>query len=387
MVAPSVKIPEPLAQSIHQYEFAKRLVNQDIELHLVCRRPKNPLPTDDNIIFHKIMSKEFPLKRPVFTLDTYRYLKTILKSHTFDLIHDRGYLFGGAGTRAGNKYKLPVVLQIDDDWVETEALASRFTRTRLYKKSAITWCKKLLSRVDFAFTVSETLKQKVIETWGGDPDNIIVIPNGADTEKFRPNRESLGLRQQLNLGKDAKVVTFVGALGPWHGVQFLIESAPLIIQELPNAHLWIVGGAKEYDSSYLHKLIKTPKVKNQVHFIGSRPPEDIPQILVESDVAVAPYPKRDLGFSPLKIFEYMASGCPIVTSNLPSIREILTNNETALLVEPENVRALTEAILKILQTPKMAKRLSSNAHKKVVESYSWDVVTNKLIELYVQILS
>jgi glycosyltransferase involved in cell wall biosynthesis len=382
MVAPSVKIPENLAQSVHQYEFAKRLVESGIEVHLVCRRPIDPPETDDGVVYHKIMSKEFPLKRPVFTLDTARMLNKIIKTHKFDIIHDRGYLFGGAGTKVGNKHDIPVLLQIDDDWVETEALASRITSTNFYKNRALSWCKKLMGKVDHAFTVSDTLRQTVIKTWGGVSGKISVIPNGADIEKFKPDREPLGLRKELKLDKKAKVVTFVGALGPWHGIQYLIMAAPSIIKKNPEAHIWLVGGAKEYDSMYLQDLISNLKLKNNVHILGSRPSEDIPRILVESDVGVAPYPQFDMGFSPLKIFEYMASGVPIVSSDLPSIREILVDNKTGVLVEPENVDDLAGAIIKLLQDPKLSQKLMTNARKKVEKNYSWAAVTEKLISVY-----
>lgn len=386
MVAPSVKIPENLAQSVHQYEFAKRLVENGFEVHLVCRRPQAPPEIDDGIVFHKIMSKEFPLKRPVFTLDTVRFLKNLLKSHKFDLIHDRGYLFGGAGTKIANKNDIPVILQIDDDWIETEALASRITSTNFYKSRALKWCKKLLTKVDYAFTVSETLRQRVISNWGGAEKKISVIPNGADIEKFRPDREPMGLRQKLGLDEDTKVITFVGALGPWHGVNYLVEAAPLILKKVPDAHLWLVGGAQEYDSMYLKDLISNLKIEDNVHIIGSRPSAEIPRILVESDVGVAPYPEFDMGFSPLKIFEYMAAGVPIVSSDLPSIREILSDNETGILVEPENIEVLAGAITEVLKNPELSQRMVVNARKKVEKSYSWDAVTNKLIELYDKVL-
>ncbi|MCK5562510.1 MAG: glycosyltransferase family 4 protein [Thermoplasmata archaeon] len=382
MVAPSVKIPENLAQSVHQYEFAKRLVENGFEVHLVCRRPQAPPEIDDGIVFHKIMSKEFPLKRPVFTLDTVRFLKNLLKRHKFDLIHDRGYLFGGAGTKVGNKNDIPVILQIDDDWIETEALASRITSTNFYKSRALNWCKKLMTKVDYAFTVSETLRQRVISTWGGDGEKISVVPNGADIDKFKPDREPLGLRQDLGLDEDSKVVTFVGALGPWHGVNYLVEAAPLILKKVPDAHLWLVGGAQEYDSMYLRDLITNLKIKDHVHIIGSRPSEQIPRILVESDVGVAPYPQFDMGFSPLKIFEYMAAGVPIVCSDLPSLREILTDNQTGILVESENIEALAAAITEVLKNPKLSQRLVVNARRAVEERYSWEAVTEKLITLY-----
>jgi glycosyltransferase involved in cell wall biosynthesis len=94
-----------------------------------------------------------------------------------------------------------------------------------------------------------------------------------------------------------------------------------------------------------------------------------------------------MGFSPLKIFEYMAAGVPIVSSDLPSIREILVDKKTGLLVEPENVEKLARAIIKLIQDRKLSNQLSSNGRKKVEENYSWAAVTRKLIGLYEELNS
>ena len=88
----------------------------------------------------------------------------------------------------------------------------------------------------------------------------------------------------------------------------------------------------------------------------------------------------------MKIFEYMAAGVPIVCSDLPSIREILTDKKTGILVEPENIEALADAIIEVLKDPDQSQALVVNARKKVVKDYSWDAVTNKLIELYDKML-
>jgi glycosyltransferase involved in cell wall biosynthesis len=387
MVAPSVMIPEPVAQSIHQYEMAVRLVKAGVEVHLICRRPTATKQLNDGIIYHKILSKDFKFKRPFFTMDTIIYLNKLMKKENFDVVHDRGYLFGGMGTIVGKKRNLPVVLQIDDDWIETESLVSKIGNSVFYKSLAKQWCIYLLKRIDKAFTVSESLKHIVVERWGitESQDKISIIPNGADIEKFNPNREPLGIKQELGI-ENSKIVTFIGALGPWHGVNFLISSAPLVKKKMPEVKFLIVGGAKEYDTNYLNSLIEELDVKDTIFMLGRRPHEEIPRILVESDIAVAPYPNKDFGFSPLKIFEYMSSGCPVITSDLKVLHEIIEDGVDGELVKPEDPQELSEAICKLLNDGSYAKKLGLNARKKVKKKFSWDKTTERLINLYEEVL-
>ncbi|MCK4455234.1 MAG: glycosyltransferase, partial [Thermoplasmata archaeon] len=115
MVAPSVKIPEPLAQSVHQFEFAKNLVEMGIEVHLICRRDENSPSQETGITYHRVFSKDVPLSRLFFTRNAKSKVKTLLREHEFDIVHDRGYLFGGSGIAIARKAGIPTVLQIDDD--------------------------------------------------------------------------------------------------------------------------------------------------------------------------------------------------------------------------------------------------------------------------------
>ena len=99
------------------------------------------------------------------------------------------------------------------------------------------------------------------------------------------------------------------------------------------------------------------------------------------NVCAMPFPRNEhyaYHMSPLKLFEYMASKRPIVASDLPSIREIL-NEESAILVEPGNPKALAEGIKKVLQDEELAKKLAENAHRDV-QQYSWEKRAEKILE-------
>ncbi|MCK4443568.1 MAG: glycosyltransferase family 4 protein [Thermoplasmata archaeon] len=380
MAAPAIMIPESIAQSVHQQQFAKNLVEMGHDLHILCRRPPGRENREGGVTYHRVMSEDFPLKRIVFTLDAVRQLRKLADKERYDIIHDRGYLFGAVGTKVALEKSLPSVLQIDDDWVETEAMASRITATPVYKISALAWCKSLMRKTKNMFAVSETLRKLVAERWEADPDRISVVPNGVELELFSPSATPLGIRKELGLEKK-RMVCFVGALGPWHGLENLIRSIPFVLEDVPDAEFVLVGAMKEFGTSHMMEMAKEYGVSDKLHLLGRKPPSEIPGILVESDVAVAPYPARDLGFSPLKLFEYAACGVPIVCSDLPSTREIIENGRNGLLVPPEDEDELAEAITRILIDGRLAKRLSVEGLRRV-RSFSWKESTKKLESVY-----
>lgn len=380
MVAPSVKIPEPLAQSVHQMEFAKNLVKKGIEVHLVCRREKNRPTHESGTFYHRVFSGELPLKRLLFTRSARRVLRSLVRQAKYDLIHDRGYLFGGSGIAVARKAEIPTVLQIDDDWIRTEALASRIARTGFYRQMALKWCTRTLASADFAFTVSESLKRVAVEEWGGDERRIHVIPNGVDLELFNPEAVPLGMRDRLK-AHDDKIVCFVGALGPWHGVDQLLDAFASALRSRENLRLVLAGAAREYSISHLKNRTRLLGIADSVHFLGGLEHEQIPRLLAECDAAVAPYPSRDFGFSPLKVFEYMACGLPTIVSDVPSTKEIVEHEVNGILVPAGDADELSEAIVRLFDDVALARKIRRGA-LNTAERFSWRESTERLLHLY-----
>lgn len=380
MVAPSVKIPEPLAQSIHQSEFAKNLVRRGIEVHLVCRRDRSQPSQESGIFFHGVFSGELPFKRLIFTHSARRRVKALIREQDIDLIHDRGYLFGGSGISVAHRMGIPTILQIDDDWIKTEALVSRIAASKMHQEMALRWCRRTLQKAALAFAVSESLRNVAIKSWGADPRRIHVIPNGVDLDLFSPKATSFGLRERLG-AQDERIICFVGALGPWHGIDLLLTAFAQALKKRGNLRLVVVGSAKEYSIGHLRNQTLQLGIAGRVHFLGRLEHHQIPGVLVDSDVAVAPYPEADFGFSPLKIFEYMACGVPAIVSDTPSTREIVSDGENGLLVRPGDAHGLAEALVRVLDDPDLTEILRKGA-LEAAKSFSWENSTEKLIGLY-----
>jgi glycosyltransferase involved in cell wall biosynthesis len=146
------------------------------------------------------------------------------------------------------------------------------------------------------------------------------------------------------------------------------------LKYLPDRRLVIVGGNKEEDISRIKKLAHEIGVDARIEFIGYVYPKEVEKYFNRAGVGVIPITNtigQRLFTSPMKLFEYMAAKVPIVASNLPAIREILENGKTAVLVEPDNPKALAEGIEKVLTDREFARKIVEQAYKKV-QDFTWE---------------
>ena len=206
----------------------------------------------------------------------------------------------------------------------------------------------------------------------GKPSRAAVIPNGARVPLARPPR-----KQQPAPPR----VYYVGQLYPWKGVDGLLQT----MRFLPEAELTIVGGlAGEPDLDRLKKAAADLGVETRVCFRGYLPPADVPQERQRADVVVIPHDESRTArefTSPLKLFEALAAGRPIVATDLPSVREILTPEEDALLVPPGNPQAMAAAIRRVLTDPELAERLASRAFEQAAR-YSWEARARRIEQAF-----
>jgi len=197
-------------------------------------------------------------------------------------------------------------------------------------------------------------------------EHIIVAPDGVRLDDFAvlPNREQE--RIKLNIPEEECVVLYTGQLYPWKGVDVLIEA----FQEgMPmSTRLLVVGGG----AGRLEEL-KVKAGDAPIVFVGQVPHKDIARYLSISDIVVIPNSGKErissTYTSPLKLFEALAAGKAIVASDLPSLREILSE-ETAVLVPPDSPLALREALLKVVTDKTLQARLAE-AGKRHSLRYDW----------------
>ncbi|KKU36608.1 MAG: Glycosyl transferase group 1 [Candidatus Azambacteria bacterium GW2011_GWF2_46_32] len=224
---------------------------------------------------------------------------------------------------------------------------------------------RILKKINGLVAISHGLK-KSFQTVGMAEEKILVAPDAVDLARFAISESLQECRKKLGLPQDKKIVLYTGHLYGWKGVDTLIQASKLFNED---TLVYLVGGTEEDVASYKpssRAQVEGLKAESYklVTFVGHKPHKEIPFWLKAADVLVLPNSAKEkisaVYTSPLKLFEYMAAGKPIVASDLPALREILNEN-AAVLVEPDNPEALAKGIEKVLKDSVLAKKIAQNA--------------------------
>ncbi len=219
------------------------------------------------------------------------------------------------------------------------------------------------------------LNNYIAEYYSDMNKNVMIAQDGVDLSLFAKKEERKLLRQKLNLAKDKKIVMYSGHLYKWKGIFTLLDSTAY----LPESYaIYILGGTQD-DIARVKHYISANGIKN-VTLLGYVDYGNVAQYLLAADILVLPNSSKskfsNIYTSPLKLFEYMASGNIIVATDVPSSREIL-NKKNSILVQPDNPEDLAAGIKRAANTK--ASRLAEKCLEDVT-SYSWDERAKNILE-------
>jgi glycosyltransferase involved in cell wall biosynthesis len=295
-----------------------------------------------------------------------------------DFIYQRYARFSWAGVVAAARVRRPLFLEYNGsevwvgrhwDHVGSLDLLERYERLNLRAAARI-------------FVVSD-VERKNLEARGVPAEKIVVNPNGVDTDVFRPRIGGEDYREMYAVGESEVVAGFVGTFGPWHGVVQLAEAIKRIPANVPVMFLLVGSGSLHGE---VQALLRDEVAGLRVMFTGTVPHAQVPKLLDACDILVSPHVPladgSDFFGSPTKIFEYMAMGKGVVASRLGQIGEVLAHDETALLVEPGNVRELADAIVRMVESRELRERLGARAREVAIEKHTWTRNAERVLQAF-----
>lgn len=243
--------------------------------------------------------------------------------------------------------------------------------------------KLILQKSDSVIVYTHILKEYVSREFDISAHKIHVIPHGTDldisysTEKVKIS----SIRNKLNIPNINKIALYEGSISELHGTRYLIEAINQIDKKKQDISFLILG------RGVLENTLKEYVEKNNlvnVHLLGFVPQENIGLYLSLADILLIPHAKcmqTELD-QPTKLFEYLASGKPIVSFNLKAIAEVVGNN--AILVEPDNPKAFADGILTLVDNEILREILGAKG-KIIAKEYSWEISAKKQYELYTEL--
>jgi len=282
-----------------------------------------------------------------------------------DFIYERYSLWGMSGLWLARELGIPLVLEVNAPLVyEQQRYRAGVTCPPLAR-----WVERhIWQKVDLMLAVSESLRSHMQRS-GVDDARIQILPNAVNPELFRMASEGSEIRKRLNLDGHF-TVGFVGTFRPWHGVELLLAAFEDLHRMDPLTHLLLVGDGPLRPG--FENQIRNAGLQGAVTFAGRIAHQDVPQYLAAMDVAVAPYPILDeFYYSPLKLFEYLAAGRPVVASRVGQVAEILMDGATGLLFEPGDRAGLVRCLQRLRKNATLRSELGRNA-AAVCSEHTWN---------------
>ena len=273
---------------------------------------------------------------------------------------------------------------------------------------------KLLTRAKVIYDVHEDVPQQILtKNWIPAPlrvplavafnavekllahmlDAVVVATEGI-AEKFRklgpvvihnyPDLRMLPNPPLTPKEREEKVLVYVGGISRERGAVEMVRALEFL-SHIDGLRLDLIG---RFEPSELEQELQALPGYKRVRFLGWLQPTEIYKHLAEAEVGLVclhPEPRYVIAW-PVKLFEYMAAGLPVIASNFPLWREIVEGNECGLTVDPLNPQEIAEVIEYLLEHPDLRRKMGENGRRAVEEKYNWEKEGRRLLKLYEELL-
>ena len=360
--------------SVHVQEGIRALRNQGASITLFAQRLGDDPPADlVDIPTLKLprLSRESVASRETAAMNANPRLITWLEREgPFDMIYERYSLWSYAGMTFAKNAGIPGVLEVNAPLIEEQ----KRHRSLVHEKEALRIAELAFEAAGALIAVSSPVAD-YLDSYQGVAGKVHIIPNGVDPDRFSPE-----ITPALSAPVDTFTVGFVGTLKPWHGVDGLIEAFSALHQQAPDSRLLIVGDGPQRES--IEKQLAAHGIRDAAHLTGAIAPESVPHFIASMDVGVAPYPHlENCYFSPLKIFEYMATGIAVIGSRTGQVAELISHEENGLLYAPGDTAALVDLLIRLRNRLDLRQQLGLAARQSILQKYTWNAVGARIFSI------
>ncbi len=376
-------VPSPKGASTHILHNLRGLVNADFDVHLITPND-GLLPTEDTIEGARVtrisqdLSQNFLARAVHFGKAVAAHLAI---SPDYDVVHYRNMWDGLALAQNKKRFGYKTLFEVNGlPSIELKYHYPGMDHDLLLKIKEQEMATLHLS--DSVICPSHVTKD-YIASLGVDRKLVTVIPNGVSPSDFcpspLPNREGR-----------VPTLLYIGTLADWQGLDVVVKALPKIL-ERQAVRLHIVGRGRSRQRKMLAKQIRKLGIENHVTVRPAVPHHEIPALIAESDICVAPLGLNDRnvtqGACPIKVLEYMAAARPLLASNMPIVRELVREDVDALLFSPSDSEDLARQALTLLDDLELSQRLAQSASERALTKFTWHESQKKLGKVYEKLLA
>ncbi|HDQ00217.1 MAG TPA: glycosyltransferase family 1 protein, partial [bacterium] len=269
--------------------------------------------------------------------------------------------------------KIPLVIEVNAPMAyESQKFSGHLVKLPWIPKLT-EWLNLALS--DCVIVVSNELKN-YYRNWRLCMDKFAVIPNGVDKNIFHPEIDSQRIITNYKL-KGKIVIGFVGSFHFWHGIESLRDFINAILGKYQNTAFLLVGEGPMKNK--LQATFSDSMETERVIFPGYIPYNEISEYIAAMDIVLAPYPNFELFyFSPLKLFEYLAVGKPVVASRIGQIAEIIIDQQNGMLFTPGNYQEMLDVTTQLIEDQALRLKIGKRSRQLIESSFNWDITASKV---------
>jgi len=364
------------AQTTHVMELFKNLTEL-CNVYLFIPKPKEILKihAEKNIIMiPNILTGT--IGYIFFDLFLFYYLACHCFKNRPDIIYVRSSIVLYSYMVVSKIFSIPFIIEING--LPINEFKTRHYQAGMFKKVTNLAFAKLNEKLNYKLAkkilvVSLGIKKYIVTNYKINQNKISLIQNGANTDIFRPINQEI-VRKKLNLNKNYNHIGFSGSFSPWHGLENLVRSALLILEKCENSRFLLVGDGIMKEQIY--RMVSNLQLTDSFIFINTVPYEEVPYYINAFDIGVI-LKEKDVPGSPLKLWEYMACGIPIVATNSEDFH-VFKKCNGGILVDPEKPEEIANAMLTLLKNKNLRREMGKNNRKYVVKNNSWEIVAKKV---------
>jgi len=363
--------PFPPVEGIgyYVYNLSKELIECGNEVTVITRGhfTKQKMEFEGIEVIEAPFLPLIPFHVHIFGLYLNRFLHS--REQEFDIIHIHTPSSPAMNT------SLPIVTTFHTSILEeTRFVKAKDIRRLVFKTLSMTvgssLSRKLISKSDMVMTVSKSVAEEIRKYY--DFEGVRVVGNGIDLTSIPPP----------NMKESGDYLLYVGRIGHLKGIPPLLDAMRIVNESDENVKLLLAGKGELL--SWAIQKAREYEIENCVEFlghIGNR--VTLNTLYQNAKIFILPSSYEGL---PTVLLEAMAFGLPVIASDIPSVREVITDELNGLLVTPNSSYELSEAIKRLLYDEETRRRLGTNARRTVEENYSWDIVARRILDVYQEAL-
>ncbi|MBM9515139.1 glycosyltransferase family 4 protein [Desulfogranum marinum] len=365
-------------------EFEK--LGHEVKIYWLNRQATKEIsttPSEKQTIKKKLSKYLHEPKQILVNLKYFWKEKQIVEHENPDLIITRIDPYRISSLFVSKLKNLPIIVELDSPFVY-EML--KFQPHYKANEKLLNYIQREnINKSNLTFTVSDEIKYS-FKNHNVDLNKIKVIYNGVNTKKFNPDINTDNLKKKYGLNNSV-VIGFLGTFQLFHGIDNLISLIEKTVSQDKTVKFLMVGAGGPM-KDMLEQSIKEKGCVDNVIFTGSVDYDQIPAHICCMDLVLAPYPDLDFFYySPLKIFEYMACGKPVVASALGQINDLIEDGKTGFLCKPGNVEEMYKRIYELISNSELRKSMGRNARESIIERHSWQKKAEQLSTLCENVVS